>query len=185
VIPKEKRDRLFRNGKPFLRQLKIVDGSKYHKDIALLWVAHQRRPFYEMPASLTQAEFVNEIIDISKHTELLLADDKNREFKESGPVALIGVRSNGWKVEPHVEFFKWSTPRNILRVTVAFLQMIRYRKIGTCIIYSLEDSTNLFDRCIEYGVMQKVGRIPNGCPLGDEIVYSIRGKRKCQKPSGK
>lgn len=177
MTPKERRDRLFKKGRPHIRQVQVFDGDKYHKDIGILWVAYQKQPFYSLGPGLTQEQFAKEISEICKTTELLLADDENKAYKNSGPVAVIGVHSNGWKIEPHAEFFKWANPRNILRVSVAFFQMARYRKIGACVVHSLEDSFGLFDKCCEYGVLHKVGTIVNGDPRGDEIVYSVRGKR--------
>jgi hypothetical protein len=178
VIPKERRDRLFKSGRPFIRSLQIYDGGNYHKDIGVLWVAHKRRPFYELKPDITQEQFAHEISSIAQKAELLIAEDGNHKHKA---VALIAVSSNGWKVEPHAEFFQWATPKNILRVSVAFFQMIRYRQIGSCVVLSLPESKSLFDKCCTYGVLHKVGEIANGDPRGDELVYSVRGKLKCRK----
>lgn len=178
---KERRDRLFKSGRPFIRSLQIYDNGKYHKDIGILWVAHKRQPFYSIQKDLTQEQFAKEISDLATQAELLIAEDINKEYKGSGPVALIGVKSDGWKIEPHAEFFKWATPKNVLKVSVAFFQMARYRKIGVCVVYSLNDSVPLFDKCCKYGVLKPVGQIPNGDPRGDEFIYSIRGKKECQK----
>jgi hypothetical protein len=180
MTPKEKRDRLFKGGRPHIRELRVYDGNKYHKDMGILWVAHKRSPFYQFDKDLTQEQFAKEISELASRGELLIAEDANKQYQGSGPIALVGVKNNGWKVEPHVQFFDWATPRNILRSTVAFLQMIRYRKIGACVVYALDESLNLFDRCCAYGVLHKVGKIENGDPRGDETVYSIRGK-KCRK----
>lgn len=176
MTPKQKRDRLFRSGRPFIRSVQIYDNGKYHKDIGILWVAHKRKPFHSLSPNLTQEQFAKEISDIAQSAELLLAEDRNKEYKDSGPVALIAVTSNGWKIEPHAEFFKWSTAKNILRVSVAFLQMVRYRKIGACVVLSLNDSKKLFDCCCRYGVLHSVGQIQNGDPRGDEHIFTVRGK---------
>lgn len=174
MTPKERRDRLFKSSRPFIRSLQIYDQGNYHKDIGVLWVAHKRRPFYSLKSSLTQEQFAQDISTIAQRSELLIVEDENRQHKA---VALIGIGSNGWKIEPHVEFFQWANPKNILRTSVAFFQMVRYRKIGACVVFCLQDSIKLFDKCCTYGVLNKVGVIANGDPRGDETVYSVRGKK--------
>ena len=181
-MTKEKRDRLFRKSRPLLRPLQIYDGEKYHTDIGLLWAAYEDGCFYELPRGLEQEQFANEVEWLSQSRELLLSEDFNSAYKsERGPVALISVSGDGWKIEPHVEFFPWSTKRNVLRTAVAFFQMVRYQKIGVCIVKALNGSTILFDKCKEYGVLFYVGKIVNGDPRGDEYIYSIRGRLKCQQ----
>jgi len=182
MTPKDKRERLFKKDRPFIRKLEVFDGNKYHKDIGILWVAYQKKPFPWLEKNLNQEQFARKIEEISKSEDLLVAEDRNKSFKEKGPVGVFSVTSDGWKYEPHVQFLPWSSKKNILRVTVAFLQYIRYsKKVGVCVVYSLEDSLSLFDKCCEYGVLHKVGKILNGDPRGDEWVYSIRGKRDVLK----
>jgi hypothetical protein len=180
TVSKQKRDRLFKGGRPRLRALNIIDGDSYHKDIALLWVAHQKSNFVWLPKDITQEEFAKKIEEISSGEELIVAEDRNLKYKDGyGPVALITVFSlDGWKYEPHAQFFPWCSTRNKLRVSVSFLQWARYQKnIGVCIVKSLNDSLNLFDKCCEYGVLHRIGRIVNGDPRGDETLYSVRGKK--------
>lgn len=177
MTPKERRDRLFKSGRPHIRPLEIYDGNKYHKDIGILWVAHKRKPFYSFDKDIPQGDFAKEIEKVSVNTELVIAEDVNKEFKGNGPVALIAIHGNGWKIEPHAEFFRWSSPKNVLRVSVAFFQMVRYRKIGACAVYTPEIYSGLFNKCCAYGVLHPVGKIINGDPRGDELVYSVRGKK--------
>jgi len=177
-MSKEKRDRLFKKGRPHFRPLEIYDGDKYHKDIGILWVAYQKNPFWWLPKDLNQASFAKHIEEISSRETLTVADDKNKNFKTQGMVGLITTPGDGWKIEPHVQFMPWATPKNKLRVCVAFFQYIRHQKIGACVAYGLQDSVSLFDKCCDYGVLHRVGKIVNGDPRGDEYVYSVRG-RKC------
>lgn len=182
-MSKEKRDRLFKKGRPFIRELKILDGEKYHKDLGILWVAHTKSPFTWLPDGLEQSDFAASIQEIYQGEDLLIAEDDNRQFKnKKGPVALFSLKTNGWKYEPHVQFMPWATKKNILRTTVAFLQFVRYsKKVGCIVVYSMENSLPLFDKCCDYGVLHKVGLIPNGDPRGDEWLYTIRGKRDVAK----
>lgn len=177
---KAKRDRLFKNGRPHIRPLQVYDGEKYHKDLGILWVGYKKTPFEWLKENLEQSEFARAIEHIYKDDDLLIAEDNNRHFKDKkGPVALFSLSNNGWKYEPHVQFMPWATKKNILRATVAFLQYVRYsKKVGCVVVFSLEDSLTLFDKCCEYGVLHRVGLIPNGDPRGDEWMYTIRGKRE-------
>lgn len=176
---KSKRDRLFKNGRPHIRPLQIYDGDKYHKDLGILWVGHKKSPFGWLKENVEQSQFAQAIESISKDEDLLIAEDNNRHFKEKkGPVALFSMANDGWKYEPHVQFMPWATKKNILRTTVAFLQLVRYStKVGCVVIYSMKHSALLFDKCCQYGVLHKVGTIISGSPEGDEIVYSVRGKK--------
>lgn len=156
----------------------MLDGGNYHKDIAILWAAHKANPFYCIDPKSDQRQFASEIEEFSRKTILLVAEDRNPAFENGrGPVCFIGIHDDGWKVEPHMEFFPWATKKNILRVTVSFLQWIRYKQIGVCIVKSLEVSKNLFDRCRDYGVLFYAGKIIGGDPRGDEYIYSIMGKK--------
>ena len=182
---KEKRDRLFRKGRPHIRLLQIYDGDKqasYHKDVGVLWVGHLKSPFAWLKENLEQVQFAQAIEEIYRGEDLLIVEDDNRHFKnKKGPVALVSLRNDGWKYEPHVQFMPWVTKKNILRVSVAFLQYVRYsKKVGCIVVFSLNDSVALFDKCCEYGVLHRVGMIPNGDSRGDEFLYTIKGKRPCQ-----
>jgi len=174
---KEKRDRLFKGGRPNIRPLIISEGDRYSRDLGILWAAHNRVPFYDFPKDLSRENFAKSVEDISKIRELLIIDDYSKEYTSgNGPIAVFFISGDGWRIEPHTVIFPWATARNKLRCAVAFLQMARYKKIGVCLIKSIKESKPLFDKCIEYGVLHYVGRIINGDPRGDEYLYSVRGK---------
>lgn len=180
-MTKDKRDRLFKKGRPFLRPFLIMNGEEYHRDLGVLWVAHKKNPFQWLPENITQEQFASEIIGLTKTGELVVAEDRNKSFKEGvGIVALIIVRTDDqWKFEPHAQFMPWSTTKNKLRTCISFFQYVRYnKKIGVCVVESLDNSIPLFDKCCEYGVLHKVGKIINGDPRGDETIYSVKGKKQ-------
>lgn len=178
---KELRSRLFRKDRPFIRELKIVDESGYSKDIRILWVAHKHKPFPFLSEIKEQSDFVERMIEASRKIPFYVVEDRNSEFDDKGLVALIASREDGWRIEPHVEFFPWATKRNVLRTCISFFQMARYsRKIGVCVVKSLKDHSGLFDRCTKYfppNVFIRVGKIPMGDVRGDEYLYSIRGRK--------
>lgn len=111
---------------------------------------------------------------------LWMIEDENKGFKAGrGVVAIVGIRSDGWRYCPTVNFFQWATPKNKLRCYVGFLQMIRYQKdVGVCVVESMDPS---FHRLKKYGVLYPRGRIPSGSPNGDVFLYSITGKKSAQQ----
>ena len=106
-------------------------------------------------------------------------EDFNKSFKSGiGPVLVFQTCGNDWRITPHAQMFPWATPRNILRCYVSFLHMIKYKKIGVCVVLGLKHVVPLYEKCVEYGVLFRSGMIAGGDPRGDEYIYSIRGKRK-------
>ena len=177
--PREKRERLFKKSRPLIRPVQFYDGDQYHNDIKIMWVAHSKNQWDAMPEGINQSEFVEQLMQFSNRSGLYIADDDNNSYKNGiGPVGVCQIFDHGWKVEPHVHFFPWATPRNILRSTVSFLHMMKYKKIGVCVVCALKSSVPLFDKCTEYGVLFRSGMIAGGDPRGDEYIYSIRGKRQ-------
>lgn len=179
MTPQQKRERLFKRGRPFIRPLMIYDGDKYHKDIGILWTAHQKKPFYSISPRIDQHHFADEVIGLAKQADLFMAEDDNTGYRGRGPVALILAQTDGWRIEPHMETFPWATGRNILSISIAFLQYIRYsRKVGVCIVRSLDDSVEFFKHCETYGVLHYVGKVHGGDPRGDEYLFSVKGKKQ-------
>lgn len=177
---KEKRDRLFAGARPVIRELQIFDNGKPHKDIGLLWVSYTKGGFELFPKGMTQPEFLEFIVELSKDVGMFIVDDFHKEYGgKMGPLCFISIKQVGQRIEPHSDVFPWATARNILRGTVAFFQMIRYQKIGCSVTFALARSKPLFDKVQEYGVLNYVGMIPNGDPWGrgDEYVYTIRGRK--------
>ena len=109
--PKEKRERLFRHSRPNLRAFEFYDGNEYHKDVKILWVAHKQSPFPDFPDE--ENEFINKLAEVE--AEMLVIEDENKQYSDNGPIGVIFVLGNDWKIEPHVEFFSWASKKNILK----------------------------------------------------------------------
>lgn len=177
MTPRDKRERLFRHSRPHIRVLEYYDGSEYHKDIKIVWVAYKKAGIPGVPEGLNEIEFVNFIM--SFNTDFLIVEDNNKQYKNGGPIAIVTILGNNWKLEPHVDFFPWATKKNILRGCVAFFQWARNtRRIGCVVVHALENSKNLFDHVCSYGVLHYVGKIVNGDSRGDEFIYSVKGKKR-------
>lgn len=149
--------------------------------MGIAWAAYQKNPFEAFGDGLNETEFAKAMEVAAENGYILMAEDDNAAFKERGPVAIISVQGDGWRVEPHVVFFKWATPRNKLRVCVAFFQWIRWQKsVGVCIVLALKPSIALFHRCRKYGVLFFCGKIVNGDSRGDQYIFSIKGQREIE-----
>lgn len=176
--PREKRERLFKNGRPLMRSVQIYNGSEYHEDVKTMWVAYQKSDCYAIPPGKSQEEFIETIIDFDNTCPLYMAIDHNKAYKSGkGPVGVFQVCGDGWRITPHLQVFPWATPRNVLRCYVSFLHMMKYKKIGVCVLLGLKHVVPLYEKCTEYGVLFRSGMIAGGDPRGDEYIYSIRGKR--------
>lgn len=182
MIARERRARLFKHDKPFVRPAVLLSEAGLGDDMGVLWAAYKAKSFPLLGEGLDMAGFSKAIIAMASNLhEMAIVEDNSKAFGSGrGPVAIIGIRSDGWRHEPHIDYFKWATKRNILRVTVQFLQMARYSKeVGVLIVRSLKPTSGLFMRVAkDYGVLNFVGRIPNGTPRGDEYLFSMMGKKE-------
>lgn len=149
----------------------IGSETSYGKDMKVLWAAYKAGSF-DLP-NWSQDEFAKHILlHLSNYDSVWIVEDKNKVFTDKGPIAVILVRTDGSMLIPDVDYFKWATPRNILRTAVTFFQWIRYSKdVGVCVFGSNSKSKNLYERMREYGIM--VWHIGNG-------YYGLAGKKCLQ-----
>lgn len=179
MTTKERRDRLFKGERPHIRPFDL------QKDFWVLWGAYDLGSFASLPKGWSKELFADYLIKIiGSHSSALVSEDKCKYFKEGrGPVSLILIDNYGWRVEPIMDFFKWTTPRMVLRSQIAFLQMVRYSSdIGVCLVRSPEKYQEWFNRFREYGVLFPCGRVPYGRQDGDETLYYVSGNRGKTKP---
>lgn len=168
--PKDRRKRLFWKSRPKFRPYEP-------KDNGFLWAAYKAGSL-PIPEGLEQAEFIAEVAKLYGGFPLVwVAEDDSPSFKSGrGLVALIGLKADGWVIEPHPVFFKWATKRNVLRCCVAFFHMMRYQKdVGVCLVRCLKDAMKLMKKMESYGVLYLRGRLPKGSPKGDVFLFSIDG----------
>ena len=189
MTPRERRARLFRTSKPFVRPAMLIHEGGFGEDMGILWAAYKAGSFPLMDSGKDMAGFAKSMIAIAASLhEVAIIEDDNRSFQSGrGPVAIIGIRSDGWRYEPHIDYFKWATRRNILRATIQFLQMARYSKeVGVVILRSLKETSSLFMHAAkDYGVLNFVGRIPHGTARGDEYLFSTMGRKEAPKGAQK
>lgn len=176
--------RLFRKSKPLIRPARLFSEAGYGDDMAILWAAYALGSFPLLEnQAMTPDQFGQAIAALcTGMTEALMVEDDNARYASGrGPVAFIGVRADGWRYEPHVDYFRWATRRNILRTTVGFLRFMRYHKqVGVCIVRCLDPHVALFRRATAYTLLNYLGRIVNGTPRGDEHVFTVAGKKRSE-----
>ena len=173
MTPKERRDRLFKKGKPLARKLVILNGEGYSKDVGILWAAYKAGSF-EFPEGMTQEDFVAAVSGlIDQYGQAWIMDDVNISFSDKrGQVCIVFATIVGLLVEARFGFFRWATKRNILRVTASFLNMIKNSsKTGICIVRTDKDRRNLCDHLKQYDLLYYIGRSAE-----NEYLYSIRGR---------
>jgi len=177
--PKEARDKLFRDSKPNIRAVNIFneDGS-IGRDMGVLWAAFQKGTFKNL-GDLSQEEFTEEAIKyLSRYQFAWMIDDRNGKFSSKyGPIGLVVGKFNGWALEPHLIPFSWSTPRNKIRATVAYMQMMRYEKdVGVVNVFSSEKDMKFFKHMKnKYGVIYYIGKFPRGDFGEDRYMFYGRG----------
>ena len=157
--PEHLRNRVFRSGKPVIRELNIDDL----KDFRWLWAAYLMGSF-DLPEDLSQEEFTRKLLEILSFYQMAwIIEDKNAHFQDGeGPIALVAANFTGWKMMPHFTAFHWATPRNILRANVAFLHKMQYRKeIGVIVVSTQKEHRNFYQRLGKYlPRLEFSGRIP-------------------------
>jgi len=171
LTPKERRERLFKSGRPVIRHLEILDGEQYSKDMGILWAAYKAGSF-PIPQGLSQEEFVK-TIEESPYQQTWIIDDKNKSFSSGhGPIALVGTNTAGMIVEIKGVFFKWASRKNILRGSVAFLTMIRgSKKTGIVLVRTQKEKMTLPDHLKLYELLYFLGQSDDS-----EYLYSVRGR---------
>lgn len=166
---KEKRDVLFAKSKPIFKPA----------DVDLLnwmWTA------YKMSGQngVDEATFKeNQTAILSQYSRLSVAVDRNDGFRgHAGPVCLIASMYDGWRLEPHIQWFPWATPRNKVRVTVGLLIALRHSQdVGVTVVRSDEKNAEFFHRLKRYVPIYHSGSIRFGRPGGADVLFSVRGKR--------
>lgn len=176
VLTKEaiaRRDLFGDSKKPHIRPFSM-------EDLWIFWAAYCEGSFPQLPSELSKEVFYRWMLDVlAKYSSVWLVEDDNKRFRDGrGVVCFIAMTSDGWKHEPHIEFFKWATKENILRVNVRFFNWVRNNKhIGVCVVKCLEEARKIFDTVRKkYGLLTYVGKICGGNQNGDEFIFSTRGK---------
>jgi len=174
---KARRERLLKQ-RPLLRPF----DPQNLRDLGLIWADYKAGNFY-LPPGLTNEQFLEALAKILLLWDSVwfIEDDSMQYASGRGPVSLVGINTDGWKVEPHVHHFAWASPKRKLRAWVALLHRLRNNKeVGLIFVVALEKDKPFFDHLVnQYGVIHPKGRLLNGVPTGVGFMYAIKGRKPC------
>lgn len=183
--PKELRDRLFKDSRPNIRPLEIIDETGKLKDMGILWAAYKAGSFKGFQKDMEKDIFTQEILNlVGSYNVGWLIEDKNNSFKDNyGAIGLILALSNDWEVEPYFLSFNWASLRNEIRGYVSYFQMMRYDKNVGIVNLKVVDEvyTRFLKKLQKYGVINYTGVIPKGDINGDRHIFYVRGKMRIQR----
>lgn len=172
MSPKERRDRIVKKNRPNFRKAELLaDDGSYGSDMGVLWAAYKAGSF-EAPADMDQGDFAKWILmQAQGYTTLLVGDDKCKAFSSGfGPVCLAGTKRDGLLVMVEGQAFKWATKKNLVRCSVAFLNMMRLSgKTGVLMAKAQAGGKKLMDHMNKYGLMYWIGKCDT-----DAHLYSLR-----------
>jgi hypothetical protein len=168
LTPKERRDRIFKKGRPFVRPLRDDNA-----DIGILWVAYKAGSFSALPKDLSQDDFLVFISNLrARFTDLYVVEDFNPSFPTSGrgPVMLVGSVRSEMILKAEFNPLSWARSRNLLRSIVAFLNMAKHsKKNGVCMVSSKKNERSFWFHFRKYDLLHYVGRV-----APDEYLFSLR-----------
>lgn len=171
MTPKQRREKLFKDKKPVVRHFE-------HADWRWLYGAH----CYPNPpgGEDDKQQYLDYALNIlSGYDEAFIVEDRNRKFKGAyGPIGIVPSYFDGWRLEPHVQWFPWATKLNKVRGCIAFFMFSRYsNEVGVTEIRSLSEHKTFFKSLKRYAPIYYVSKIPHGDHRGDSHLFYIRGKK--------
>jgi hypothetical protein len=169
VTPKEKRDLLFKRGKPVIRKIE-------EKDFGVMWAAFKAGSFPLLPKDLTQEDFMVFLNNLkARYRDMLIIEDGSMAFPSAkrGPVVVVGISFDDLLVTPEASRFSWATKRNMLRAYVGMLSKLRYSTTtGVCMVRVREQDLTLAKHIEKrYALLHWIGKVSK-----TEHLFSIRGR---------
>ena len=168
-----------------LRWKKLLSrGCSYHEvskdDYPWLWVAYNKGAFEELQfADGLQAEQFSEYMDIviqnyySRDGTIVVGEAYFEKHGVNAPVCVTFVDKSQLAFFPHVIWFDWASPRNIIESTVNFLKDLV--KDGNVVIFSERKTMFFFSHMARYGILNRRGTLKNYfSDGGDAIIYQGR-----------
>jgi hypothetical protein len=146
-----------------------------------MWADYQVGNFF-FEKGLSNEEFISSTLKLlAQWDSVWFVEDKSSQYASgNGPIAILGVRTDGWRVEPHLHHFSWSTTRQKLRAWASVLAMLKNSdEIGLILLMVEEKHQKFFDRFVKYNLLFPKGRVSNGLPTGGGFLYTIKGKKQC------
>ena len=134
--------RVLRNRDVKLSELN-VDHMKY------LWAAYRMGVWnHLLEEDLTKEQFSLLIVELAETSRLMIIENKK-------PLGLVSVREDGRVVEPHIDWFPWSTDRNKLEGAIRIT--LDLREIKPVLVWVTDETKQFFTHIAKYGIMRRVG----------------------------
>ncbi len=174
---KDRRGRLLKD-RPSVRRCDVQNL----RDLGIIWADYLAGNFKVIEPGLDNEEFLSRLLNVlAVWDSVWFVEDKSKHYGAGvGPVSILGVKTDGWRIEPHLHHFSWSSTRQKLRAWVAVLQMLRHdRDVGVIFVLAEAKDKKFFDHVARYGVLFPKGLISGGLPIGDGVLYILRGKKQC------
>lgn len=124
-----------------------------------------------MPEGMKPTEFKTRTLDLIESVDLaytLLAPTDRGEI----PVGLMICAVNGHRLQPHVLWFAWASPRNRLESVVNFINEMR--KIWNIGISVEAGDWEFFTHVCRHGILERIGKWKGYFTDGDAMLYQSR-----------
>lgn len=128
-----------------------------------LWAAYRMGLWHDiLDAELSREGFHDKLIDILSLGDFdwIIHAPQDGGVRPVGIVIAQGMR-DGRRIEPHVDWFPWATPRNKLEGIAAFL--LNLSKRFKIVVYAHERDRNFWERLKAYGLVR------HGCKVWDHF----------------
>ena len=159
-------------------------GVSYHeisrKDYPWLWVAYKQGAFEELQvikglAAEEFSDYMDTVVEnyYNRDGTIVVGEAYFAERDGQAPVCVTFVDKSQLAFFPHVIWFDWATPRNIIESTVNFLKDLV--KDGNVVIFSEKENMFFFSHMARYGILDRRGTLKKYFPDGgDAIIYQGR-----------
>ena len=124
-----------------------------------------------MPKGMKPREFKEQTLSLIEAVDLaytLIAPTGRGEI----PIGLMLCALSGHRLQPHVLWFEWASPRNRIESVVNFInEMRRMWNIG---IAAEETYWPFFNHVCRHGILQRIGKWFDYYADGDALLYQSR-----------
>lgn len=122
--------------------------------------------FEMIERGLSVAEFSNELLDLLEKFQGI------NVFMGDRPLGLLVTTESEHRLEPHIEWFPWATPRNKIEHVVNMVNA--FRKDRLVLIIAKMEIRDFLVHVAKHGILRRVGTI-NGYFPENAVVFEGKG----------
>jgi hypothetical protein len=149
-------------------------------DVRQWLYAAYRMGGFELPEGFSYEEFEVAFYEwsVTAHEvymlEAPLQDSQSARNGAVLPVGLVKAEISDHRMEAHAIWFPWSTTRNKIEATLAFLDSMRTRYL--VLVLAKKEARRFFEQVMRYGILKRVGWIDDWYEQGEAVMaYHTRG----------